>query len=33
VAEELATFGFTDVHPLLGGMDAWLEAGYPTEKK
>jgi 3-mercaptopyruvate sulfurtransferase SseA len=33
VAEELAIFGFRDVHPLLGGFDAWREAGYPLEKK
>jgi len=25
--------GFTDVHALLGGFDAWKKAGYSTEAK
>jgi rhodanese-related sulfurtransferase len=25
--------GITDVHPLIGGMDAWQQAGYPMEPK
>jgi rhodanese-related sulfurtransferase len=25
--------GFTDVHALLGGYDAWEKAGYPLEPK
>jgi len=33
VAQELADRGFTDVHPLVGGFDAWLDAGYPVEPK
>jgi 3-mercaptopyruvate sulfurtransferase SseA len=33
VAEELATFGFRDIHPLMGGFEAWMEAGYPVDKK
>jgi rhodanese-related sulfurtransferase len=24
--------GFTKVNPIQGGLDAWLEAGYPVEK-
>jgi len=23
--------GYSDVRPLLGGFDAWLESGYPVE--
>jgi rhodanese-related sulfurtransferase len=23
--------GFKRVNPLLGGLDAWIEKGYPTE--
>jgi 3-mercaptopyruvate sulfurtransferase SseA len=23
--------GFTEVRPLTGGFDAWVDAGYPTE--
>jgi rhodanese-related sulfurtransferase len=25
--------GFEDVHPLIGGYDAWLAAKYPVEPK
>jgi rhodanese-related sulfurtransferase len=24
--------GYTEVRPLAGGLDAWLDAGYPTEE-
>ena len=27
----LKTKGFKEVWPLLGGLDAWVELGYPTE--
>lgn len=27
----LKSKGYKDVWPLLGGLDAWLELGYPTE--
>jgi len=27
----LKSKGFKDVWPLLGGLDAWVELGYPTE--
>jgi 3-mercaptopyruvate sulfurtransferase SseA len=27
----LKSKGFKDVWPLLGGFDAWVELGYPTE--
>jgi hypothetical protein len=33
VAEELASFGFTDIHPLLGGFEEWVQKGYPLDKK
>jgi rhodanese-related sulfurtransferase len=23
--------GYTNVNPLLGGFDAWIDAGYPVE--
>jgi len=29
----LAQRGWTNVRPLLGGLDAWRKAGYPTEAK
>lgn len=25
--------GFTSVRPLAGGLDAWIDAGYPTEEE
>ena len=30
VAKVLINHGFTRVHPLLGGIDAWIEAGHPV---
>jgi len=24
--------GYTEVRPLAGGLDAWVEAGYPIEE-
>ncbi len=33
MARELSDRGYEDVHPLLGGFDAWLDAGYPVEPK
>ena len=27
----LKSNGFKEVWPLLGGLDAWVELGYPTE--
>jgi hypothetical protein len=33
VARELADRGWTDVHPLEGGFDAWERAHYPVEPK
>jgi rhodanese-related sulfurtransferase len=33
VAQELLNQGFKNVHPLHGGFDAWIEAGYPVEPK
>jgi len=24
--------GYTEVRPLAGGLDAWVDAGYPTEE-
>ena len=32
VARELLDRGFTNVRVLKGGWDAWVKAGYPTEK-
>ncbi len=29
----LKEHGWDDVHPLLGGFDAWLKAGLPVEPK
>jgi membrane protein DedA with SNARE-associated domain/rhodanese-related sulfurtransferase len=31
VAKVLIEHGFTRVHPLLGGIDAWIAAGHPVE--
>jgi len=33
VAQQLLDHGFKNVHPLYGGFDAWVEAGYPVEAK
>jgi rhodanese-related sulfurtransferase len=33
VAQKLLDHGFKNVHPLYGGFDAWVEAGYPVESK
>ncbi len=29
----LEEHGFTDVHPLIGGLDAWQKASLPVEPK
>jgi len=29
----LEDHGFDDVHPLIGGFDAWQEAGLPVEPR
>ena len=31
VAFLLLRNGYTNVSPLLGGFDAWIDAGYPVE--
>ena len=31
VARKLMDLGYTHVRPLLGGLDAWIAAGYPVE--
>jgi rhodanese-related sulfurtransferase len=31
VARALLDKGFPLVHPLAGGLDAWVEAGFPVE--
>ncbi len=33
VAEQLRSHGFTRVSALLGGLDRWVDAGYPIEPK
>jgi len=33
VALTLQQHGWKNVRPLLGGFDAWRQAGYPTEAK
>ncbi len=33
MARTLLQHGWTNVRPLLGGLNAWLEAGYPTEAR
>jgi len=33
VAQVLLEHGWSDVHPLYGGFDAWRTAGYPLEPK
>jgi 3-mercaptopyruvate sulfurtransferase SseA len=32
VANKLRQTGFTRIRPLLGGLDAWIEAGMPVEE-
>ncbi|HKU26634.1 MAG TPA: hypothetical protein VJQ54_14250 [Candidatus Sulfotelmatobacter sp.] len=32
MALQLKKQGITRVRPLLGGLDAWVERGYPVEK-
>ncbi|HKT26084.1 MAG TPA: hypothetical protein VJR04_15865 [Terriglobales bacterium] len=32
MALQLKKRGITRVRPLLGGLDAWVELGYPVEK-
>jgi rhodanese-related sulfurtransferase len=32
VAEKLRDLGFKRVRPLLGGIDAWIEAGHAVER-
>ena len=31
MAQKLRQNGFTRIRPLLGGLDAWIEAGLPVE--
>jgi 3-mercaptopyruvate sulfurtransferase SseA len=31
VAAKLRQHGFTRIRPLLGGLDAWIEAGLPVD--
>jgi rhodanese-related sulfurtransferase len=31
VALKLKRLGYHNVYPLKGGIEAWLEAGYPTD--
>jgi rhodanese-related sulfurtransferase len=33
VALALEEHGFEDIHPLIGGFDAWRQAGLPVERK
>jgi rhodanese-related sulfurtransferase len=33
VARELIRRGFLNTYPLVGGLEAWREAGYPVESK
>jgi len=33
VAKKLIELGYTKVHPLQGGLDAWLAAGYEVERR
>jgi rhodanese-related sulfurtransferase len=33
VARTLIDHGWTEAHPLLGGFDAWRQAGYLAEPK
>jgi rhodanese-related sulfurtransferase len=31
VARKLIDMGYTNVRPLAGGLDGWMDAGYPVE--
>jgi 3-mercaptopyruvate sulfurtransferase SseA len=31
VAAKLRQYGFTRIRPLLGGLDAWIDAGLPVD--
>jgi rhodanese-related sulfurtransferase len=31
VAGKLRQHGFTRIRPLLGGLDAWIDAGFPVD--
>jgi 3-mercaptopyruvate sulfurtransferase SseA len=31
VATKLRQYGFTRIRPLLGGLDAWIDAGLPVD--
>ena len=31
MANKLRQIGFTRIRPLLGGLDAWIEAGLPVD--
>jgi rhodanese-related sulfurtransferase len=31
VARKLIDMGYTKVRPLAGGLDGWMDAGYPVE--
>jgi rhodanese-related sulfurtransferase len=33
VVHNLAEKGFDNVHPLYGGFNGWIKAGYPVEAK
>jgi rhodanese-related sulfurtransferase len=33
VALELKKLGFTRVQPLLGGLNGWIDLGYPVEER
>jgi rhodanese-related sulfurtransferase len=33
VARKLMDLGYNRVHPLLGGLDAWIAAGYQVERR
>lgn len=33
MAHKLRQNGFTRIRPLLGGLDAWIEAGLPVDEE
>jgi rhodanese-related sulfurtransferase len=33
VAGKLRQHGFTRIRPLLGGLDAWIDAGMPVDRE
>ncbi|MGE5325720.1 MAG: hypothetical protein ACM3NO_01665 [Deltaproteobacteria bacterium] len=33
MARLLTSKGYSDVHPLLGGFDAWVALGYPVDSQ